>query len=91
VNHLIDLVLCIVFLEAILFTAWWRNTKHGLSPRTTLTLLTPGIFLILALRVAVTQGSALAIAAFLAASFIAHIIDVTARWDKPPNRVGSSP
>jgi hypothetical protein len=78
----VDLVLCIIALEAILFTAWWRYTKHGLSPRTTLTLLTPGVFLLLALRVAVMQGSTLAMAAFLTAAFIAHIVDVTARWER---------
>jgi hypothetical protein len=80
-GHVVDLVLGVVLIEVLVFPRWSRR-KGRVTSRTGLLLASlPGIFLLLALRGALTQAGWGWIALFLAASFPAHLADL---WRRPP-------
>ncbi|HEX2941224.1 MAG TPA: hypothetical protein VHO91_09265 [Rhodopila sp.] len=88
--HLIDLVLGFTLLEGALLI-WWRRRaitatapeygRAGARPVSDVfRLLLPGLFLMLALRAALAGAAWPWVPTALAASFIAHVIDLRGRW-----------
>lgn len=74
-----DIALGAIVAEAALLVLLWRRAAP-LVPKAHLANLISGLFLILALRAALTGSAPVAIVAFLSGSFLAHIADVALRW-----------
>ncbi len=74
----IDLILAIVAAEAAGLWWWRRRTGHG--PRTILANLAAGAMLLLAMRLALGDGSPVWVGLCLAAGGAAHLLDLRARW-----------
>ena len=72
-GHAVDLVLAVLLVEAVVLVARRRATM--------LTALLPGVFILLGLRAALTQAGWPWVAAALAASFPAHLVDLYRRRD----------
>ncbi len=75
----IDLVLLIVALEVVLLALWRRARGAPLSPAELVGPVLAGVFLMLALRVALVGGASELVVLFLAASFPAHLYDLKRR------------
>lgn len=79
VRILVDLVL-VVFVIEVAALALFGTRFPRLPPlRTMAPNLAAGLFLVMALRCAVRQDGAVAIAAFLALGGVAHVLDLRAR------------
>ncbi len=76
----IDLVLAVVALEFFLLVARRRKTNAGPGALEIFAQLLAGALLLGALRCALTGAGPLWIAAFLAASFPAHLFDLSRRF-----------
>ncbi len=74
----IDLVLAVLALEALLFLFLTRGTRR----RDLLLALVPGLFLLLALRASLTGAPWQVIAALVALSLPAHLLDIGRRIRK---------
>ncbi len=72
----VDLVLVVLALEALLIAAFAGARRGAL-----LGALVPGLFLLLALRAALTGAPWPAVALFLALSLPAHLVDLRRRLD----------
>lgn len=82
-GRIVDLILILVVLEGITLLAYRRRTGHGIGGRGLLSNLLAGVCLLLALRVALTGGGWPLIALCLAASGLAHAVDLWLRWQPP--------
>jgi len=77
---LIDLVLVFTLIEALILSLWHRRTRRGLSRMAVRRMLLPGVFLLLAVRAALANATWPWVPAALAASLVAHLIDLRDRW-----------
>ena len=77
-GHGIDLALACVALEAV-YLVLRRQRTRGLSPVDVFGQLAAGAFLLLAVRCALTGADYRWTAAFLTASFPAHLFDLSRR------------
>jgi hypothetical protein len=80
-GHVVDLILIILVIEFLVFPRWARRQGRVTSRIGLLLASLPGMFLLLALRAALTGAGWGWIALFLAASFPAHLIDL---WRRTP-------
>jgi hypothetical protein len=78
-GHIVDAILAMVLLEALLVFVHHRRTGRGPALRQVLANLLAGAFLLLALRAALGAAGWIWIAAFLAASLPAHLVDLWCR------------
>ncbi|WP_284423281.1 MULTISPECIES: hypothetical protein [unclassified Bradyrhizobium] len=78
--HLVDLILVVVAVELIAVTLIWRRRRRGIPPRALLPNLLAGVFLLLAVRCALTDAPWFWLAACLAASGLANAADLRQRW-----------
>jgi hypothetical protein len=76
----VDFIIAVMLVEAIVLLLWHRRTGKGIAPRDLLATLSAGLFLVLALRLALTGAGAWAMALLLAAGGIAHALDLWRRW-----------
>ena len=76
----IDLIVGLTLLQAIGLAIYHRRYGAGLSPADLLSLLVPGLCLLLALRGALVGSHWTWIAACLLAALAAHIVDLRRRW-----------
>lgn len=77
-----DIILGLMALEAVALIALRRTLGRGPTTLEILVSLSAGLFLILALRVSLTDGPWQLIAAALAASLVAHLSDLRLRWSR---------
>ena len=77
---LIDWILALVALEGVAVLGWRALTGRGPQSLAFLSNLVAGAFLLVALRGAVSGASGAGIAACMFASFLAHFVDLLARW-----------
>lgn len=77
---MVDLVLAVLVLEILGLLFWRRRTGRGPTARQLFALALPGACLMLALRVALTDGPAGLLLVFLVAAFAAHLVDLRTRW-----------
>ena len=77
---LVDLVIAVLALETIVLTAYHVMTGKGISPRRLLPMLGAGLFLIVAVRLALTGAGLAAIGLCLMLAGLAHAADVALRW-----------
>lgn len=74
----IDLVLIVVVLELALLMLW-PGARGAMRRLDVISLIAPGVMLMLALRTALTGASNTMTAAFLTAAFACHLWDVARR------------
>lgn len=74
-----DVILACLVIEAVALVAWHRTTGRGPAPLAVLALLLPGAFLVVALRLALTGGDAVLVAAALVGALVAHVWDLSGR------------
>lgn len=79
-GRIVDLILVLMFMEAIVLTFYYRRTGEGVTPSSVASLLIPGAFLLLAVRGALTGAAWHWIALLLLAAFMAHLADIKQRW-----------
>lgn len=79
-THAVDWVLGFVALEALLLLVLRARSGRGLAPREIVAVLLPGVFLMLALRAALAGPSAMAIAGWMLAALLSHLVDLALRW-----------
>jgi hypothetical protein len=80
-GHVVDIVLVVMLLEAGLLLAYRQRTRHGPSAADLLSVLVPGVFLLLALRGALVGAGIVPIATCLIAALLAHVADLARRWN----------
>jgi hypothetical protein len=78
--HVVDLILAVVVVELAILAWIWRRRRRGISPLALLPNLLAGVFLLLALRCALTGAPWFWLAGCLAASGIANAADIRQRW-----------
>lgn len=79
-GHVVDLILGLLLAEAALLVAWRRRSGRGVPLPGLLAFLLSGGCLMLALRVALTDGWWGWIGLSLAAAGAAHVFDLRSRW-----------
>ena len=79
-GRLADVVLAATVIEFVVLAGWHARTGGGLSLPALLRMLLPGVFLTLALRVALVGGAVTLLALCLLLAGLAHAVDVQARW-----------
>ena len=77
---LIDWILGLVALEALAILGWRIVTSRGPQPLGFISNVVAGAFLLIALRGAVSGAAPAWIVACIFASFLAHFVDLAARW-----------
>ncbi len=89
----IDLVLCVMALEAGVLTWLYRRRGIGVAPRVLWPMLIAGAALLLALRAALTGAGWVLLAGLLLAALAAHLFDLAGRWraHDPGTVAGSRP
>lgn len=78
-GRIIDLILGLVACEWIALAAY-RLTRRGVAPRDFSVNLVSGVFLMLAVRQALTAAAWGWVAACLLGALTAHVIDLAMRW-----------
>lgn len=86
--HFIDAILALVVLEAIGILGFRTLRGAGPAPAGFLCTLFAGAFLLLALRHVLAGASTDAIALSLVFAFIAHLADLTLRWNGSQSTIG---
>ena len=79
-GRIVDLILALVVLEVIGISAYYRATGRGVPPLDLLANLLAGVFLLLALRAALTAAPWTWIALSMVAALLAHVTDLWRRW-----------
>jgi hypothetical protein len=79
-GHIVDAILVMVALEAAVLLVLHRRTGRGLTPGAMLSTLASGVFLMLALRCALTGAWWGFTGAAMGAGGIAHVVDLRRRW-----------
>lgn len=80
-GRIIDLILGLVVLEGLTLLLYNRFTGRGIRNLDLLATLVPGVCLMLAVRAALTGLSWPWIGSALAVSLLAHIFDLSRRWN----------
>lgn len=81
-SRVVDLILCIIVLEAFALLLLHRRTGKELAAIDLALMLTPGVFLLAALRAELLQTLSTWTALFLALAFAAHLLDLHHLWRK---------
>jgi hypothetical protein len=69
-----------LLLEGTFLFVFHRMTHRGVSPADLIANLLAGMFLLLALRAALTEADWVWLALFLLGAFAAHLADLARRW-----------
>ena len=77
---IVDAILCLIVLEAAALLALHRLTGRGLPPRTAMSTLVPGFFLLLAMRLATGGSPWFMVCGALFLALCAHAADLRTRW-----------
>jgi hypothetical protein len=88
---LIDWILGLVALEALAILGWRIMTSRGPQPLGVISNVVAGAFLLIALRGAVSGAAPAWIGACIFASFLAHFVDLAARWGDGRRNVSTDP
>jgi hypothetical protein len=79
-GRIVDIIVAVMAIEAVALVIYHRWSHLGLAPEAVFANLGAGLFILVALRVALDGGSWIWIAGLLAASFAAHFCDLLQRW-----------
>jgi hypothetical protein len=78
---IVDAIIALVAVEGIVLVVWRTLTGGGLTVAETLANLSSGAALLLALRMAITDGLSASVLALLLVALIAHVADLASRWE----------
>jgi hypothetical protein len=78
-GRIVDLILLLVFVEAVALLIYHRVTGRGLGTIDVVMVLLPGACLLLALRAALTHAAWTSVATWLVAALATHLADVWRR------------
>lgn len=87
-GRIVDLILGVVVIEGLALLLYNRCTGRGIRNLDLLAMLVPGVCLMLAVRAALTGLSWPWVGSALAVSLLAHLFDLTRRWNRVPGRTG---
>jgi len=79
-GQVVDLILALVFVEALVLFTFRYLTGRGVALRSLVPNLLAGVFLLLALRSALLEAPWSSTAVWLAAALVAHVADLATRW-----------
>ncbi len=79
-GHVADFIIVLMVVEGIAIYFWQKRSGRGVAPTGLVFMLAAGIFLLLALRAALTDTGWPAVALFLALGGVAHLADLSRRW-----------
>jgi len=79
-GHIVDMILALTLAEAVAVLLFHRGTGRGPAPADFLVNLLSGIWLLLALRAALTGSWWGWIALCLLGSLLSHLADLARRW-----------
>lgn len=79
-GRIAEAILVLMLAEGLAFTALYRATGHGPSPKSVWTNLLAGAALVLALRSALAGDGWQMTALWLTAGLVAHAADMYVRW-----------
>ena len=79
-GRVVDLIIGFMMIEALMLYLYHRRTSLGPALADIVAMLLAGLCLLLALRAALTGADWLWVAACLAASLVAHLVDLRRRW-----------
>ena len=80
---IVDILVIFTILEAAGLLLWRRFKGTGPKLKTLLTMLAPGLFVMLAMRALAYEQSWLWIITWTNFALIAHLIDLRRRWHEP--------
>jgi hypothetical protein len=90
-GRIVDVVLVVIAIEAIVLTARRTISGRGIETAALLRALAPGVFLLLAVRTALTGASWGAVAACLSVAGILHALDLAYRYRPTVTRRSTAP
>ncbi|MDE1921852.1 MAG: hypothetical protein KGL92_08735 [Gammaproteobacteria bacterium] len=79
-GRIVDAIVVFMAIEASILVLIGRRRRGGPRPFPVLAALLPGLFLLLALRIALRAGSWRQIAVILVLALAAHLLDLSLRW-----------
>lgn len=79
-GRIVDLIVGLMVLEWLALAVWHRRAGQGVAPLDALVSLLAGVFLLLALRAALTAEPWTTVALWLAGALAAHLADLARRW-----------
>jgi uncharacterized membrane protein YGL010W len=82
-GRLVVWIIALMVVEAAVLLFWRARTGGGLPVSSVLSLLASGVFLMLAVRAALTAAGTASVAAWLLAALVAHVVDLLVRWQRP--------
>jgi hypothetical protein len=80
----VDVAIAVMVIEFVAIAWLHRRGGRGPKPADIAAALAGGLFLLLALRFALTGAGWPAIAAALLAALVAHLVDLARRWPRIP-------
>ncbi len=81
-GRVVDFAIAITVIEGVVLTTHHRLTGRGIAPRDFAANMVSGLFLMLALRAALTGASWMTVALCLSASGGVHAFDIWRRWQR---------
>lgn len=90
-GRVVDLILALTALEAGSLLAVRHFTGRGVESASLVATLLAGSFLLLALRSAFENSGWIFTALFLLAALLAHVADLSLRWDRSAQRRQAAP
>lgn len=90
-GRVVDLILALTALEAAALLAVRHFTARGVESASLIATLLAGGFLLLALRSAFENSGWIFTALFLLAALLAHVADLSLRWDRGVQRRPGAP
>lgn len=84
-GRIVDLIVAFAVLEGVVLIAWRRAHGHRHAVADVISVLLPGLCLLLALRCTMAGTDWLWTAACLLAALVAHLADLMRRWSARPS------
>lgn len=81
-GRIVELILGLMLLEAVVLWMYHRRSGIGIRPLDLVLNLAAGALLLLALRAALVDPDPLATAPYLAVALLAHLADLSRRWQR---------
>ncbi len=81
-GRLIDAIVLLMVFESAALLFLRKKLRHGLSTAALASTLAAGAALLMALRAALTGEAWIGIAGWLCIALVAHVIDLTLRWNR---------
>jgi hypothetical protein len=81
-GRVVDVAMAITVIEGVALAIYHRRTGNGVAPRHYVLNMVSGLFLMLALRTALTDAGWMLVALCLSASGVIHALDMMGRWQR---------